>query len=96
MSFDAGQGRTINNLMLHTCSDGSECEFTAELNEDVNTFVPMYDIHRGVHYVSWQCAVCNGASDVDHWDVRLKCIGGKNGPVNSLENLEKLREDDVI
>ena len=63
-----------NNMVVHTCPDGSECEFTPELSEDVNTFVPMYDIHRGVHYISGQCAVCNGAPDVIPWGVSLVCL----------------------
>ena len=62
-----------NNLVVHTCPDGSECEFTEELNEDVNTFVPMYDVHRGVHYISGQCAICNGAREVEPWKVTLEC-----------------------
>ena len=66
-------GSYWSNLVIHTCPDGSMCEFRDDLNEDVNTFVPMYDIHRGVHYVSWQCAVCNGARDVKPWNVTLNC-----------------------
>ena len=60
----AGRQQTADNLVITTCLDGSECEFTPELNEDVNTFVPMYDIHRGVHYISGQCTMCNGAREV--------------------------------
>ena len=27
------------NLIIHTCPDGSKCEFIGHLNEDMNTFV---------------------------------------------------------
>ena len=74
VSLENGFMKQINTLMVHTCAfDGSECEFAPELNEDVNTFVPVYDIHRGVHYVSGQCAMCNGARQVIPWGVTLNC-----------------------
>ena len=88
----------FQNLMIATCPDGSECEFTAALSEDVNTFVPMYDIHRGVHYISGQCAVCNGATDVMPWGVDLNCNPVfepkdyvETGLVNSTDSLTDVR-----
>ena len=90
---------SIYNLMITTCLDGSDCEFTTELNEDVNTFVPMYDIHRGVHYISGQCAMCNGARQVEPWDVTLNCepLGEQRdyvntGMVNSTESLADVKD----
>ena len=59
--------KSTKNLMVHTCPDDTECEFAPRLNEDVNTFVPMYDVHRGVHYISGQCALCNGVTSVEPW-----------------------------
>ena len=77
------------HMVIHTCPDGTECEFTPRISEDVNTFVPMYDVHRGVHYISGQCAVCNGASDVMPWGVSLICRGAPvRGPGQP-------RQDDV-
>ena len=64
---------SIYNLMITIYLDDSDCEFTPELNEDVNTIVALYDIHRRVHYISGQCAVCNGARQVGPWDVTLNC-----------------------
>ena len=87
------------NLMVHTCPNGTECEFTPWLSEDVNTFVPMYDIHRGVHYISGQCAVCNGVTSVEPWGVRLECRPLQDpkeyistGLVNSTESLTDINE----
>ena len=85
-------GTSLRNLVIHTCPDGSECEFTSVLNEDVNTFVPMYGIHRGVHYISGQCAVCNAARDVRPWHITLNCkpIEGnitETGVIDSKESL---------
>ena len=97
-SFLLGFKGYENNLVIHTCPDGSECEFTPELNEDVNTFVPMYDVHRGVHYISGQCAVCNGAREVEPWKVTLECDPveeHKNyidtGIINSTESLTDVK-----
>ena len=88
-----------DNLMITRCSNGSECEFTRELNEDVNTFVPMYDIHTGVHYISGYCAMCNEAMDVTPWNVELKCElvpelkeYEASGTVNSTETLLDTRD----
>ena len=98
-TLTTGHRRTVDNLMITTCPDGSECEFTPELNEDVNNFVPMYDIHRGVHYISGYCAVCNGARDVVPWEVKLECNPVPNpkdyidtGVVNSTESLTDIKE----
>ena len=76
----------------------TECEFIGQLNEDVNTFVPMYDVHRGVHYISGQCALCNGAREVEPWRVTLKCGAmdeHKNyvdtGIINSTDSLTDVK-----
>ena len=61
------------SLVIHTCPDGSECEFILEKYDDKNTFLPVYDVHRGIHYVSGQCAVCNEATEVEPWDFKLRC-----------------------
>ena len=60
-------------LVLATCSNGSACAYSNVLNDDVNTFVPMYDVTRNIHYVSGYCALCNGAYNVIPWDVSLMC-----------------------
>ena len=97
-SFLLGFKGFKNNLVIHTCPDGSECEFTSQLNEDVNTFVPMYDVHRGVHYISGQCAVCNGAREVEPWKVTLECDPVEEhkdyidtGVINSTESLTDVK-----
>ena len=90
---------STKNLMIHTCMDGTECKFTGELNEDVNTFVPMYDVHTGVHYISGQCAICNGVTSVLPWEVRLECKPLQDpkeyistGIVNSTESLTDIKD----
>ena len=64
---------TFNNLMIHTCPDGSECEYNREISENLNTIVPMYDTLRRIHYMSRQCAFCNGATDLKPWKVFFEC-----------------------
>ena len=61
-------------LVVDTCPSGSQCEFTKNLNENANSFVPMYDPNRKIHYINGQCAVCNGAIDVVPWGVELDCL----------------------
>ena len=85
-------------MVIHTCPDGSKCEFTSQLNDDVNTFVPMYDVHRGVHYISGQCALCNGAREVEPWRVTLGCgVMDEHkdyvdtGIINSTESLTDIK-----
>ena len=73
------------SFVIHTCPNGSECEFTHEVNDDVNTFVPMYDINRHVNYISGQCAACNNATDVRPWDVSLSCVD-RNDNLGFREN----------
>ena len=68
-------------LVVNTCPDGSRCKFTLSFNEDANTFVPMYDRNRRIHYINGQCAVCNGAIDVVPWNVELTC---KNGDLTGV------------
>ena len=99
MSLYDGSLEGKYNLMIHTCPDGTECEFTSQLNEDVNTFVPMYDVHRGVHYISGQCAICNGVTSVLPWGVNLECKSLKDpkeyistGLVNSTESLTDIKD----
>ena len=99
VKLDDGTFQRTYNLMIHTCPDGSECEFTEELNEDVNTFVPMYDIYTGVHYISGHCAICNGVTSVEPWEIRLECQPLQNpkeyistGLVNSTESLIDIQD----
>ena len=71
--------KTVGNvnfqyLVIHTCSDGSQCVFTSTMNDDITTFVPVYDIHRGIHYISEQCAICNGIMDIISWNVIADCF----------------------
>ena len=63
----------LPSLVIHTCPDGSECDFAPGEYDNKNTFLPVYDVHRGIHYVSGQCAVCNGATEVEPWDFKLRC-----------------------
>ena len=72
MNFTTIGDVSIQNLVIHTCSNGSECQFTKDIN-DVSTFRPMYDIHRGVHYISGQCAMCNGIMDAIPWNIIVQC-----------------------
>ena len=86
----------IGYLMITKCSsaDGSECEYSRTPSIDANTFVPMYDHNRGVHYISGHCAMCNGARDVTPWNVELECSDVSEltmyrelGVVNSTKSL---------
>ena len=63
----------FESLMIHTCPDGAECEYTEKVSTDLNTFVPMNDRNKGIHYISGQCAVCNGAVDVTPWNFTMIC-----------------------
>ena len=82
-----------SHIVIHTCPDGTECEFTARISEDVNTFVPMYDVHRGVHYISGQCVLCNGASDVMPWGVSLICRRRPPVPGQPRQNDTKINSE---
>ena len=42
-------------VTMTTCPDGSACQYSEQLNDDVNTFVPMYDVTNNIHYVSGYC-----------------------------------------
>ena len=60
VSFDYSGLDYLGDLMITRCSpDGSECQFSRQMNEDVNSFLPMYDVQKGVHYISGYCAMCN-------------------------------------
>ena len=62
-----------NVLAIAVCPDKTPCTYNSTDYDDVNTFVPMYDVTKKVHYVSGYCALCNGADDVIPWEVSLKC-----------------------
>ena len=52
----------------------------------------MYDHSRGVHYISRYCAMCNGATDVEPWNVTCKTVPQleayqQYGVMNSTESL---------
>ena len=66
--------KTFQNLLIHTCLDGSECDFGSDVHFGINMFLPMYDIHRGVHYISEKCAMCNAATDVKSWNAIVDCL----------------------
>ena len=63
----------LPSLVIHTCPDGTECEFAQENYGNKNTFLPVYDVHRGIHFINVQCAVCNWATEVEPWDFKLRC-----------------------
>ena len=72
--FGSQQFKCVSDIMvMATCSNGSACAYSTVLNDDVNTFVPMYDVTKKVHYISGYCAICNGAVNVIPWDVSLRC-----------------------
>ena len=77
---------SIYNLMITICLNGSKCEFTPEVNEDANTFVPMYDTHRGVTYISGQRAICNGTTQLEPWDVILNCKSLQEERIMSIQD----------
>ena len=68
------EGGGFFNLVIHTCPDGSECQFKSHMNDDIDTFLPMYDTYRGIHYISGQCAKCNGASLIKPWNFIIDCV----------------------
>ena len=71
--FDGVGGNKFKNLVIDTCSNGLECIFTADMNHDMELFVPVYDMNRGVHYISGQCAKCNGATNTLPWNTIAEC-----------------------
>ena len=71
--FDTVEGLIFHNLVINTCADKSSCELTTKVQEDTYALLPVYDIHREVHYISGQCALCNGATDVKPWNVIVEC-----------------------
>ena len=74
----------FNTFIISTCPDGTKCEFRTELS-DVNNSVPMLDAYRGVHYITGQCAMCNGAGEATPWEVKLNC-NFDSGLVNSTDS----------
>ena len=74
MSFNAMDGVSFQNLVIDTCSDGSKCEFTTDVKTNVDTFLPLYDVHRGIHYVSRKCAICNGVLTGTPWTLIADCL----------------------
>ena len=82
-----------SHMVISNCPDGSKCNFTRRLNEDVNTFVPMYDVNRGVHYINGQCAVCNGAIDVMPWGLSLICRRARPVPGQPRQNDTKINSE---
>ena len=86
----------FHTFIMSTCPDGTECEFTPELSEDGNNSAPVYDVHRGVHYISGYCAMCNGATEVTPWEVKLNCDVApepkdNSGMVNSTDSPSDMR-----
>ena len=89
-------------LVVVTCSNGSTCAYNNGLNDDVNTFVPMYDVNKNVHYISGYCAMCNATVNVIPWDVSLSCFrtiipGTSNdhtdrSTINSTESFNQIRQ----
>ena len=85
-------------LVMATCSNGSVCAFNNALNDDVNTFVPMYEVNKNVHYISGYCAMCNGAVNAIPWDVSLDCSrpsGVSNHhetTINSTQSFNEVRQ----
>ena len=73
-TFDIIGDDTIQNLVIVTCPDGSKCKFTPKIDSNMDDSLPVYDMHRGVHYISEQCAKCNEASHVKPWNIVADCI----------------------
>ena len=67
--------------MITTCPDGSECEFSLDMN-DLDTYLPMYDTHRGIHYISGQCAKCNEVMDAKPWNLIVECDNSEPTTMN--------------
>ena len=85
-----------NVLVMSTCADGvTKCQFSSGLNDDVNTFVPIYDMSRDVHYISGYCAVCNNGVDVIPWGINLSCTTQRRNHtgdvINSTEAYDEIR-----
>ena len=84
-------------FVMATCSDGSPCRYSETLNDDVNTFVPMYDVTKDIHYVSGYCALCNMAVNVIPWNVSLNCMDTwlsfhHRYDINSVESFKQIRQ----
>ena len=54
---------------------GLQCQVHSQkINNDMENSLPMYDMHRGVHYISEQCAKCNEANHVKPWNIVAECM----------------------
>ena len=60
-----------NYLLIGSCKKkDSSCAIS---KDSLNSFVPVFDVNRKLHFVNFNCAVCNGAKDVIPWNVILAC-----------------------
>ena len=83
-------------LVVDTCPGGSKCKFKKNLNDNANSFVPMYDPNRKIHYINGQCAVCNGAIDVVPWGVELDCLHRNLSSVSENFTSVKINSTDMF
>ena len=59
-------------LLIGSCKKkDSACAIS---KDSVNSFVPVFDVKRKLHFVNFNCAVCNGAKDVIPWKATMECV----------------------
>ncbi len=64
ISFRNSENSQFRTPMIKQCPNAQPCvrEITLMGDLDFNYFVPVTDQDTGIHYASWECAMCNGIS----------------------------------
>ena len=64
-------GSPESYLLVDTCLNNNDaCNIS---KHSPNQYIPVFDPKTGVHFVNFNCAVCNGAMTVKPWDTYLRC-----------------------
>ena len=77
-------------LLIGSCQRN---ETACRISKDsLNSFVPVYDVERKLHFVNLNCAVCNGAKRVVPWKNILTCL--KEIPQNRQNLSETITKEE--
>ena len=59
-------------LLIGSCK---KKDLSCAISKDsLNSIVPVFDVQRKLHFVNFNCAVCNGAKDVIPWKATMECV----------------------
>ena len=77
-------------LLIGSCQRN---ETACRISKDsLNSFVPVFDVERKLHFVNLNCAVCNGAKRVVPWKNILTCL--KEVPQHRQNLSETITKDE--